>query len=157
MPAATVTSSQIIAAVLAAIVALVPGIAPSILFREHTDNTCDIADVTDPGRFRLIKVTIRSPKISAYAARSTGTTNFDQVLTVQIGYPCEDYETIDGESFLVEDLRLTDLEQLRRALDPEALFADLPGVKMSKFQGASDTSDGAVKSISYGIGYGRTT
>lgn len=170
MTTPTVTSSQVIERVTVLIEALTPTQAPTGCrpetdtpdgFIRHTDNTCKIQSVTDPGRLRLLEVTLQNPKISWYAAGSGSTTlNFDQSVRIRIGYPAEDHETIEDEEYLVEDLRQSDKELIRNLLDGTPFAASgelaaLPGVKAFVFQTAALAEGGKVMDIFYNIAFGR--
>lgn len=160
MTTATITSQQITERVTAVLVALTPTLAPSVLFVEHSDNTTKLEHVTDPARLRLIKVTLEEPRISAFAAAALGTTNFDKILRVRVGYTMEDFETIEGVEYSVEELKGTDLELIRRTLDATATVfpvATYPGIKRLTFDVAREAVSGRVRDITYGVSFGRST
>jgi hypothetical protein len=160
MTAPTVTSAEIIERVTYLIEQLTPDIAATVAFERHADNTCKLHHVTDPARLRKIKVTLEAARISGWASKAGSSTNLGQTLRVRIGYPAEDTETIDGTDYSVEDLKVGDLEQIRRLLDGTPFALDgalpaLPGVKLTRFEGTSDEYNGTVRSILYTLAYGR--
>lgn len=160
MTTATITSKQLTDRVTAVLVALTPTLAATALFAEHSDNTTKLEHVTDPGRLRLIKVTLEEPRISAFAAAALNTTNFDKVLKIRVGYPAEDFETIDDVEYNVEELKGADLELIRRTLDATSTVfpvATYPGVKRLTFDVAREAFNGRVRDITYGVSFGRST
>ncbi len=160
MTTPTITSKQITERVTAVLVALTPTLATTSLFAEHSDNTTRLEHITDPARLRLIKVTLEEPRISVFAAGALGTTNFDKMLKVRVGYPAEDLETLDGTEYNVEELKGADLELFRRTLDATATVfptATYPGIKRLTFDSAREAFNGRVRDITYGVSFGRST
>ncbi len=169
MPAPTVTSAQVIERITVLVEALTPTLCPSVLFRRHEETDCKLQYVTDPARFRLIKVSLENPRISQWASKAGSSTNFDKALRLRIGYPAADYYPedpdevdADGNRHLTEDLKEMDVELIRRLLDGTPFAANLelgllllPGVKLTRFAGASDAFDGQVKDIFYDLAFGR--
>lgn len=168
----TVTSigAQLIERVTYLIEQLTPEIAPTANrpetdhpdgFARHDDRTCRIYEVTDPGRLRLIEVTLETPRIGAFAA-STVSASFDKVLRIRRGYPLEAWETIDGTEYLTEDLKQHDAEQIDREIASggvgNAIDADHPaiaGITLARLEGEQDEFGGRVRSLRYGVQFER--
>jgi hypothetical protein len=138
----------------------VPELAPSVLYRLHTDTTCRLDDVTEPERFRLFEVIFETPNLggdhwgeskNAYATR----------FRVRMGYPLGAYEEIEGTEYLVDELKDHDFEQLDDVLEGGAPFAaldaDHPAIgdfKIIALEGQVDR--GRVRETIYQIDYDRT-
>lgn len=161
--------AQIIERVSYLIESLTPELAPTANrpetdnpdgFIRHSDNTCRIQTVTDPGRLRLIEVTLEQPKIGAFAY-STATSSFEKILRVRRGYPSEAYETIDGTEYLVEDLKQHDAEQIDRVLIGGGLgnavgaLPAIAGLTLVRLAGEQDEFNGRVRSLLYGVNFER--
>jgi len=168
--AVTSIASQIIERVTYIIEQLVPEIAPTHNrpgdhpdgFIRHSDNTCRLQYVTDPGRLRLIEVVMELPRRGAFAMTGT-TSSFEKILRIRRGYPMEQYETINGTQYLVEDLKQHDAEQIDRVISGGALGnaidADhpaIPGVTLVRLDGEQDEFNGRVRSLLYGVNFERT-
>lgn len=130
-------------------------------FARHTDNTCSLDKVTDPGRLRLIQVLMETPSRGAFSM-STSTSSFEKVLRIRRGYPKEVFETIDGTEYTVDDLKQSDMEQIDRVVAGGILQNEIdtdhpaiPGVTLVRLEGEQDEFDGRVRSLLYGVNFER--
>ena len=131
-------------------------------FARHTDNECRLWQITDPGRLRLIEVTLETPRIGPFSAW-TISASFDKVLRIRRGYPLEQYETINGVQYLVEDLKNHDAEQIDRQIVSgglgNAIDTDhpaIPGVTLARLEGEVDEYGGRTRALLYGVQFERT-
>jgi hypothetical protein len=164
----TAKSSEVIERIAYLLEEATPEIAPSVTLTRHTDTTCLLQDVTDPGRFRLFTVRATSAQYGTMSWSRT-TASFDFGIKISVGYPAADYypeaddEEVDGYRYLTEDLKVSDFEQIVKLVEGSAPWdqqdADHPAitqVQVGLLRGAFDEAGGRVRSIIYGVQLART-
>jgi hypothetical protein len=142
---------------------LTPTLAPSVLFTRHTDTTCRLESVTDPGRLRAFEVRAEQPSYGLLAS-GAATLNLQRVLRIRVGYPLAHYhpedpdDLVDGERYLTEDLKGDDFRLIMRAIEGDAAFAALDGdhpvitgATLPLLRGEQDEAGGRVRSVLYGV------
>jgi hypothetical protein len=155
MPSATATISKVRQRIAWLLVNRTPAFAPNAPFVEHSDY-CKLEVVTEPGRLRRFEVVAFNPRLAM--PWSSTAAAYTQGVAIRMGYSLRREELIEGEAFVVEELKDHDFNQVDGLVVAGAPFSEqdddhpaIPGVHHAELLDVIEEAGGKVRTIRYGI------